>query len=75
VTDVHPNTIDFNDDFFAQAGLARRIGVAENSFDRRDQAELVQNAESTDISGVKNELDTRQCLVHAGPKQPVRVGD
>jgi hypothetical protein len=75
VADVHPNTVDLKDNFLAQAGLTRRVGIAEYSFDRRYQAELVQNSGAADIPGVKNELYPRQCLVHAGPKQPMRVGD
>ena len=68
VTDVNPNTIDFKDDFFAQAGLARRIGVAEHSFDWGNQSELVEDAGAADISRVKNELDPCQCPVYPRPK-------
>lgn len=75
VTDVHANAIDCNDDFLAQPRFTGRVGVAEHSFHRRDQAELVQNCRATDIAGVKNEIDARQRLVDAGPKKPMRVGD
>lgn len=75
VADMHPDTVDCNNDFFAQPGLTRRVGVAEHSFDRRNQSELVQNIGSADIPRVKNELDPRQCLVYPGPKKPVRIGD
>ena len=75
VTDMHPDPVDFKDDFFAQVGLIPRIGVAEHSSDRGNQSELVQNAGAADIPRVKNELDPRQCLVYAGPKQPVRIRD
>lgn len=68
VADVHPDTVDLKDDFFAQAGLTGRVGVAEYSFDWRNQSELVQNPGPADIPGVKNELDSRQCLVYARPK-------
>ena len=73
VADVHADTVDFKNDLFAQAGLTRRVGVAENSFDWGDQPELVKDARSADISRVKNELDPRQCLVYSGAKQPVRI--
>lgn len=75
VADMHPNTIDCNDDFFAQSGLTRRVGVAEHSFDRRNQSELVENIGAADIPRVKNQLDPRQRFVYAGPKKPVRIGD
>ena len=73
VANVHANTVDFKDDFFAQAGLIRRIGVAEHSFDGSDQPELVEDAGAADITRVNDELDPRQCLVHSRPKQPVRI--
>ena len=68
VADVHPNTVDFKDEFFAQARLPGWIGVAEHSFDWGNQSELVQDAGAADVTRVKNELDPRQCLVHTGPK-------
>ena len=75
VTDVQPDTVNCNDDFFAQSGLTRRIGVAQHSLDGRNQPELVKNVGAADVSGVKNELDPRQRPVHAGPQKPVRIGD
>jgi len=75
VADVHADTVDFKDDFFAQAGVTRRISVAEHSFDWSDQPELVEDAGAADITRVKDELDPRQCLVHSRPKQPVRIRD
>jgi len=75
VADVHPDAVDCNDDFFAQPRLTGRVGIAEHSLDRRDQSELVQNAGAADISGMKNELDSRQRLTDAGPKKPMRIGD
>ena len=73
VADVYANTVDFKDDFFAQAGLIRRIGVAEHSFDGSDQPELVEDAGAADITRVNDELDPRQCLVHSRSKKPVRI--
>ncbi len=73
VADVHANTVDFKDYFFAQAGLTRRIGVAENSFDWGDQPELVEDAGAADITRVNDEVDPRQCLVHSRSKKPVRI--
>ena len=75
VADVHADTVDFKDDFFAQAGVTRRISVAEHSFDWSDQPELVQYPGPADITRVKYQLDPRQCGVDARPKQPVRIGD
>lgn len=54
MTDVKPHTVKCNDDFFAQSGCIRRIGIAQDSFDRRYQSELVQNVGAADISRVKN---------------------
>jgi hypothetical protein len=75
VTDVHSDTVDFTDDFFAQAGIIRRVCVSEHSFDRGDQSELLQNSGAADIPRVKDELNARQCLVYPGPKEPVRIRD
>jgi len=75
VTDVHANTVDFKGDFFAQAGLTRRIGVAEHSFDWGDQPELVEDAGAANITRVNDELDPRQCLMHSRAKQPVCIRD
>lgn len=75
VTDVHAETVDRNDELFSQFRVARRIGVAEDGFDRCNQSELVQNVGAADITRVKNELDSRQRLVNAGPKKSVRIGD
>lgn len=75
VADVNPDTVDRHDDFFAQSGLTRWIGVAEHGFDGCDQSELVQNIGAADIPGVKNELDPGQGVEHSGPKKPVRIGD
>ena len=68
MADMYANTVDLKENFFAQAGLTRRVGVAEHSFDWRNQSEFVQNLGPADVSRVKNELDPRQCLVYAGPK-------
>jgi hypothetical protein len=75
VADVNPDAVDRNHDFFAQFGLTRWIGVAKHRFDGRDQSKLVQDFGATHISGVKNELDSRQRLVDSGPKKSVRIGD
>jgi hypothetical protein len=70
---VHPDTVDFTDDFFAQAWLIRWVGVPEHSFDGGNQSELVQDPGAADIAGVKNELHPRQCLIYSGPEKPVRI--
>lgn len=75
VADVHPKALDCHDDFPAQLRIAGRVGVAEYSLDRRDQSELVQNPGPADISGVENELDSRQRFVDAGSEKPMRIGD
>lgn len=73
VADVHANTVDFKDDFFAQAGLTRRVCVAEDSVDWGNQSELVEDAGAANITGVKDQLDPRQRLVYSRPKQAVRI--
>ena len=75
VADVHPDAVDCKNDFFAQPRFTGPVGVAEHSFDWRNQSELVQNVGAADISGMKNELDSRQRLMDAGPKKPMRIGD
>ena len=59
MTDVQADTVNCNDDFFAQSRVTGRIGVAQDSLDRRYQSELVENVGAADISGVKNQLDPR----------------
>lgn len=75
VTDVHADAVYCNDDLLAQPRCTGRVGVAEYSFDRRNQAELVQNFSAADVARVKNEIDARQRYVDAGPKEPMRIGD
>jgi hypothetical protein len=50
VADVHTDPVDGDHDLSGEVSLVRRVRVAEYGFDRRDQAELVQNPGSTDIT-------------------------
>ena len=75
MADVHADPVDGDEDLVSKISLIRRVRVAEDGFDRRDQPELVEDAGAADITRVKDELDPRQCLVHSRPKQPVRIRD
>ena len=75
VTDVDPDAIDRDDDFLAQPRFTGGIGVAEDGPDRRNQSQLVQDVGAADIPRMKNEIDPRQRVVDAGPKEPMRIGD
>ena len=75
VADVHADPVDGDEELARKISLIRRVSVAEDGFDRRDQPELVQYFGPADITRMKYQLDPRQCGVDARPKQPVRIGD
>ena len=75
VADVHADSVDGDEELAGQISLIRRVRVAEDGFDRRDQPELVQYFGPADITRMKYQLDPRQCSVDARPEQPVRIGD
>jgi len=75
VTDVHADPVDGEKKLSGKISLIRRVRVAKDGFDRRDQPELVQYPGTSDITRMKYQLDSRQCGVDARPQQPVRIGD
>ena len=75
VADVHADPVDGDEKLVGKIRLIRRVRVAEDGFDGRDQPELVQYFGPADITRMKYQLDPRQCSVDARPKQPVRIGD
>ena len=75
VADVHADPVDVDEELAGKIRLIRRVRVAEDGFDGRDQPELVQYFGPADITRMKYQLDPRQCGVDARPKQPMRIGD
>ena len=75
MADVHADPVDGDEDLVSKISLIRRVRVAEDGFDRRDQPELVQYFGPANITRMKYQLDPRQCGVDARPKQPMRIGD
>src|SRR2546423_5365788 len=70
---AQPGNIQY--DLLGECGIAGRIDVAENGLDRRDRVQLVENLGSADITSVKNELHSVECIVNAGANETVRIGN
>jgi hypothetical protein len=52
-----------------------RIGISEYRAHRCDQGELVEYLSTSDIPGMENQADARECFVHSGSYQAMSVRD
>lgn len=73
MADMDQQTARFNRQRGGQAGVIHGIGVAMNRHYWCDDPKLVQNVVAPDVTGMKNQPDALQRLVHLGSQQSVRV--
>lgn len=75
VTHTDPQAVALSANSFAEAWVIGRVGVAEHGVHRRNHSELVEDLVTADVTGVENQLDSRQRFVNVRPQQTVRVGN
>ena len=72
---VNRKTVDVEEEPGLEVRIAGRVGVAVNSLDRRDRAELGEHAEASDVARVKNSIDAGQRREEFRPDQTVSIGN
>lgn len=73
VAHVDADSIQADLDGFLKSRVSRRIGVAVNGLNWRNDPKLIEYLVSSYIASVKNEVDARERLVHVRPQSAVSV--
>ena len=75
VADVDADSPHFEIQYLRQLRIGRIVDVAVHGLNRREFAQLVENARGADVSGVNDQFGAAKCRNGFRPKQAVRVGD
>ena len=75
MTHVDGEVANGYDELLFKTRIVNGVGVSINRHYRGNNAQLVEDLVTSNITCVKNELDSRQSPVNGRTKEPVRIGD
>jgi len=73
VAHVNLQSADLDVDPLGQGWISRLVGVSINGFRWRDQAQLVEDIRSSDVTGMEYHLYPFQCLMHSWSEHPMGI--